>query len=432
FPQANTTPPKLNSSEAKGRGALLSDICKGAKLKKVTEVNDRSAPVLDTFKKSNLAAWTTLIISTKVGMGALFQGGVPKLRPVGDGSAFGSVGRSALRPPGSRPAAPRPPSGGSTSPNLANKPSSSDHQRSHRPSLPDISRPAGNSSSSGGMKHSTSAPPPPPPFNKSGRGNAPPTPNQKGPSYNRDKVLPPTPSRGSSSSSSSSSSSNVRSNHSSSKPPSGGSSMPPPPPPYRPSGTANGPSQVDSGGAPELPQRKNSLRKKQTSGGGGQGRNHAPPPPMVPPSSSQQVSRPPPPAREPPGRKTAPQLPPSSSRNGGRDAPPPPPYRGHSTGVSEQHGRVKPLPPPSPSPFLSSSSSRTPAGPPPPPPPFRNGHSTGPSSKSIMDDFESKFNFHPIEDLPPPEEFRPSNRTYPSKSDRGVMRGAPPAPPVGR
>lgn len=46
-PQANTTPPKLSSSEAKGRGALLSDICKGAKLKKVGVVNDRSAPILE-------------------------------------------------------------------------------------------------------------------------------------------------------------------------------------------------------------------------------------------------------------------------------------------------------------------------------------------------------------------------------------------------
>lgn len=45
--QANTTPPKLGSSEAKGRGALLSDICKGTKLKKVGVVNDRSAPILE-------------------------------------------------------------------------------------------------------------------------------------------------------------------------------------------------------------------------------------------------------------------------------------------------------------------------------------------------------------------------------------------------
>lgn len=48
FPQANSAPPKLNSSGGKDRGALLSDICKGAKLKKVGSVNDRSAPIIDS------------------------------------------------------------------------------------------------------------------------------------------------------------------------------------------------------------------------------------------------------------------------------------------------------------------------------------------------------------------------------------------------
>eukprot|EP00064_Thunnus_orientalis_P024150 superscaffoldBa00009979_g24428 len=47
-PQANTTPPKLSREEVKGRGALLSDICKGTQLKKVSVVNDRSAPMLDS------------------------------------------------------------------------------------------------------------------------------------------------------------------------------------------------------------------------------------------------------------------------------------------------------------------------------------------------------------------------------------------------
>ncbi|KAJ8377377.1 hypothetical protein AAFF_G00261060 [Aldrovandia affinis] len=381
-------------------------------------------------------------------MGGLFQGGVPKLRPVGDGS----VGRSALHPPGSRPAAPRPPGSSSSSSSSSSGPgrmsdsdvsslraSPPEGARSHRPSLPDISKPPSSSSSSsaaGGMKHSSSAPPPP--INR--RGNAPPAPHQKtsAPSYNREKPLPPTPGHrgppppmsgrdsappppvkpppsplntprpvtGGGSSSSSSSSS---------------SSLAPPPPPYRqPPGAANGPSSPVNEAAPELPQRHNSLHKKIPSNSHTPARAHAPPPP---PSPSPQGGRPPPPAREPPGRGAAPPVPPPMIRNGGRDAPPPPPpYRMHSTVThtsSDTHSRGKPPPPPS----------RTPAGPPPPPPPIRNGHIS--ISKSLIDDFESKYSFHPVEDFPPPEEYRNFQKVYPSKTNR-VVRGAPPLPPVGR
>lgn len=38
----------MSRDEAKGRGALLSDICKGAKLKKTSGINDRSAPILES------------------------------------------------------------------------------------------------------------------------------------------------------------------------------------------------------------------------------------------------------------------------------------------------------------------------------------------------------------------------------------------------
>lgn len=37
----------------------------------------------------------------------------------------------------------------------------------------------------------------------------------------------------------------------------------------------------------------------------------------------------------------------------------------------------------------------------------------------LADDFESKFQFHPVEDLPPPDEFKPFPRIYPSKENRG-------------
>ncbi|XP_014059977.1 LOW QUALITY PROTEIN: WAS/WASL-interacting protein family member 2 [Salmo salar] len=429
FSQANTTPPKLNRDEAKGRGALLGDIHKGAKLKKVGVVHDRSAPILEKPKGdgagvSNVGGGGSSGVIQP--MGGLFQAGVPKLRPVGDGS----VGRSPLTPPGTRPAAPRPPGPPVRQDNTdcsAQQASPPEHSRSQRPSLPDLSRPLSGGSPNSGMKHSSSAPPPPPPFSR--RGNAPPAPTQKAPppapSYNREKPLPPTPvQRGTSP---------VPARNSAPPPPpspnnnrrpltSGGSSassssssLGPPPPPYRQPMT-NGPSSPVNEAAPELPQRHNSLSKKPSPGPGHTPtRGQAPPPP--PPSPSPPGGRPPPPVRDPPGRGAAPPPPGPSQRNGGRDAPPPPPpYRGSP---SEPHSRGKPPPPPS----------RTPAAPPPPPPPIRNGHTS--ISRSFVDDFESKYSFHPLDDFPVPEEYRHFTKIYPSKANR-VMRGAPPAPPVGR
>ncbi|XP_009892753.1 PREDICTED: WAS/WASL-interacting protein family member 2-like, partial [Charadrius vociferus] len=104
----------------------------------------------------------------------------------------------------------------------------------------------------------------------------------------------------------------------------------------------------------------------------------------------------------------APPPPPPMLRNGGRDAPPPPPpYRLH--GSTEPPSRGKPPPPPM----------RTPAGPPPPPPPVRNGHRDSISTvRAFLDDFESKYSFHPVEDFPAPEEYKYFQRIYPSKTNR--------------
>ncbi|XP_060637022.1 WAS/WASL-interacting protein family member 2 [Anolis sagrei] len=423
--QANTDPPKLSRDEQRGRGALLQDICKGAKLKKVAQVNDRSAPIIEKSKGGG--GGYSSGASPLQPRGGLFQGGVPKLRPVGvkDNSDSPS-GKQSLQVPGTRSVAPRPAVSSSSGRHQDdadnNRASPPELPRTQRPSLPDLSRP--NSASSAGMKHSSSAPPPPPPGR---RANAPPAPpsmhNNKVPSYNREKPLPPTPGQ------------RLPGNREGPpapppiKPPpspvnlrtgpsSQGQSLAPPPPPYRqPPGVPNGPASPTNELAPELPQRHNSLHRKTP----GPTRGMAPPPPPSA-SPSLQSSRPPPPARDPPSRGAAPPPPPPPMiRNGGRDAPPPPPpYRMH--GTSDTTSRGKPPPPPT----------RTPVGPPPPPPPMRNGHRDSISTvRSFLDDFESKYSFHPVEDFPAPEEFRHFQRIYPSKTNRAT-RGAPPLPPIPR
>ncbi|KAB0398642.1 hypothetical protein E2I00_013889, partial [Balaenoptera physalus] len=330
---ANTELPKLSRDEQRGRGALLQDICKGTKLKKVTSTNDRSAPVLEKPKGSSGGYGSgAAALQPK---GGLFQGGVPKLRPVGakDGSVLSGVfvenlaGKPALQVPGSRAAAPRPPgctaSGRPQDDTDSSRASLPDLPRTQRPSLPDLSRP--NTASSAGMKHSSSAPPPPPPGR---RANAPPTPlpvhSSKAAAYNREKPLPPTPGQ--------------RLHL--------GREGPPAPPPVKPP-----PSPVNVRTGP----------------------------------SGQSLAPPPPPYRQPPGVPNGP----------------------------------------------SSPTNETPAGPPPPPPPpLRNGHRDSITTvRSFLDDFESKYSFHPVEDFPAPEEYKHFQRIYPSKTNRAA-RGAPPLPPI--
>ncbi|XP_053309728.1 WAS/WASL-interacting protein family member 2 isoform X2 [Spea bombifrons] len=419
FSQANTEPPKLSRDEQKGRGALLNDICKGARLKKVAAVNDRSAPVLEKSKGGGggSAGYGSSAGGALQPKGGLFQGGVPKLRPVGTKDNSESPSGRSPQVPSTRSQAPRPPvSVGrhqDDSESSSNRSSPPEMARAHRPSLPDLTRPP--NSTSPGMKHSSSAPPPP------GRRvvGAPPTPSSSSSSssssqtskpYNRGKPLPPTPVHRAPAAppvKPPPSPVNVRTT----------TSQPPPPPPYRqPPASLNGPPSPINDLAPELPQRHNSLHRKTVT----PVRGLAPPPP---PSAnlSPGGNRPPPPARDPPGRGAAP--PPPVVRNGGRDAPPPPPppYRMHGVNETSQN-RAKPPPPPS----------RTPSGPPPPPPPVRNGHRESVSiGRSFADDFESKYSFHAMDEFPAPEDYRPFQKIYPSKSIRAT-RGAPPLPPIPR
>lgn len=40
------------------------------------------------------------------------------------------------------------------------------------------------------------------------------------------------------------------------------------------------------------------------------------------------------------------------------------------------------------------------------------------------DEFEAKFVFHPIEELPPPDDYKPFSKVYPSKSNKGTSPAA--------
>ncbi|XP_010140186.1 PREDICTED: WAS/WASL-interacting protein family member 3-like, partial [Buceros rhinoceros silvestris] len=56
-------------------------------------------------------------------------------------------------------------------------------------------------------------------------------------------------------------------------------------------------------------------------------------------------------------------------------------------------------------------------------------HDPYPSLKNgnmhIIDDFESKFTFHSVEDFPPPAEFKPFQKIYPSKIARDPSKNPP-------
>ncbi|XP_054914873.1 WAS/WASL-interacting protein family member 3 isoform X2 [Poeciliopsis prolifica] len=410
-------PLELQSGGGGGRNALLADIQKGAKLRKVTQVNDRSAPSVDKSKTNTGDVGSSQNQSAGIGptgpsLGGLFAAGFPTLRPIGhrDLPSKTQVSRSSssasLRPQWNPPTS-------ADSSSLPESPKTAEIQNSFQRVL--TSSASAPPSPSHGSKlpppfpasspptpppAPPSVPPPPPPPQAERPANKPPSlpscPPPPPPSHvTRPTWLP------------------VQHSHPTSFPQP--STPPPPPPPLThppPSSIPDRSSGYFFYSPPPMsePSRFPILRDSPLG---------PPPPPPPPPlpmpfTPSCPTTLPPPPPKVAPVPSPAMRsLPPSYPCNVPTRRPPAVP---RSLGV----GRLL-APPPAPparSPTTELSNRILPP-PPPPPPPFslRNGHLHSP------DDFESKFQFHSVEDFPPPEEFKPFPRVYPSKENRGSLSG---------
>ncbi|XP_010626666.1 WAS/WASL-interacting protein family member 3 [Fukomys damarensis] len=106
-PLSTDTSSSLRKADPKGRSALLADIQQGTRLRKVTQINDRSAPQIESSKGANKEGGGSVSSrggSTPPALGDLFAGGFPVLRPAGQRDAAGG---KAGQGPGSRAPSPR-------------------------------------------------------------------------------------------------------------------------------------------------------------------------------------------------------------------------------------------------------------------------------------------------------------------------------------
>ncbi|XP_053718369.1 WAS/WASL-interacting protein family member 3 [Synchiropus splendidus] len=421
--QSPPEPPHFQLGGGGGRNALLADIQKGTRLKKVTQVNDRSAPVVD--KRRSISEDVSSSVGAAqdfpgVSLGGLFAGGFPTLRPVRHRDLAGKIpvsrssSSASLRPLWNAP---------TDSSNFSDK--TERGSVSHRPLAPSASAPPSPTFSS---KHPTplpvfspppaplSAPPPPPPAPLSA---PPPAPLSAPPP-------PPPP---------------AFQDRPPSKPPPLPSCPPPPPPSQvtKPTWLPLQPSQYIPQPSTPPPPPPSYMHPSTVSGDRSSGSFYPPPPTPVhsepsrfPVLRDSPLGPPPPPPplpasytpnclitlQPPPPPKlaavTVRSLPPSYPCNAPTRRPPAVPR-------SAVVGRPAPPPaPPTRSPSTELSCRIPPPPPPLPPSSLRNGH-----LHSLADDFESKFHFHPVEDLPPPEEFKPFPRIYPSKENRAVNSKPP-------
>ncbi|XP_071445968.1 WAS/WASL-interacting protein family member 2-like isoform X2 [Hetaerina americana] len=447
---------KSSGGDLQGRDLLLQSIRQGARLKKAV-TNDRSSPLISG--KSNTATPSTSSRTTANsgnnevksngvpggGLGGLFAGGMPKLKPTGRGisgvspttnssssSSSGSdhVNTTIPQPETARRAfpadlknrgpPPQPPpscqkpniSSSASDSTLSNSSPVTAVKKANNPPLP--SKPPVSSYGKPNVAPKPpGAPRPPPPSAK-------PSPPPKSPGNSHPP--PSLPSRGHS----------VTRAHSLRAPRSPGplpspelgdfrgprfqsqdalhyvaSAMPPPPAPSFPP-----PPRTAT-----LPSNLNGLQ--QTNGGVPHAKGAAPPPPpLCPPAASlghrtvpappqyarpsplrAPLTRPPPPPRSVNPPLCPPPPPPTS-------APPPPPHR------------TNPAPPPKQA-KLPVNAPQAPSGAP-PPPPVRNSSMRNGSQSAA--DFEARYAeyFHSLKEFPPPEKYTNCAKVYQSKT--GLQR----------
>nr|XP_044992053.1 WAS/WASL-interacting protein family member 3 isoform X2 [Jaculus jaculus] len=403
-PPVSTDAPSLRKPDPKGRSALLADIQQGTRLRKVTQINDRSAPQIESSKgtsKDGGGSGNSRGGSTPPALGDLFAGGFPVLRPAGQrDTAGGKTGQA----PGSRAPSPRLPTKALGSP----QPAPASPRLGTASEAPGAARP---------VPPRPSVPAPPPPAASPIK--APP-------------VSPPGPP--------------TKGNPAAGAPPVLGAPPPPPPPPTPPPlppAAALGDKAVRPHLAPlHLPPIPPPLPLLPPCGYPGLQAEPASPvqevrdPPAPPPPP------PPPPPLPPcaPGFPRAPvPVPPLPGANS--EAPPPLPPKSPSLQVPNANAQALNTPPgPLGSQGLLPKKRRGP-GPSggklsrPPAPPARSP-TTELSCKSQQpggqlrngslhtDEFESKFTFHSVEDFPPPDEYKPSQKIYPSKVPRSRTPGS--------
>ncbi|XP_006133287.2 WAS/WASL-interacting protein family member 3 isoform X1 [Pelodiscus sinensis] len=418
LPLASTEPPKPRKEDQKARNALLADIQQGTRLRKVTQINDRSAPQVEKSRGPNRDGGgpATSKSSAQPSLGGLFAGGFPMLKPIGQRDM--TAGKAGQLPGvrGPPPKSPAPLNGSAkANSNIASQPDCP--RAAHPTELFSGPRP-------GPARPSMPAPPPPPPVSSKPSLVFPPPPPLPYPLEKPVKVSP--------------------------------QNLVPPPPPPPPLGDK--PAKVQAMALhlpppplPLAPPCGLPIRTDFSSTSPPQPDLRDYPPPTPPP--------PPPPL--PPSPRGSLLLLPSpifNSTVSSSDVPPPLPPKSPHLLLQKPGIQSMPLPPapPFPQPAAAVQKKRQGRGAvsstgkliPPPLPPARSptteltskcpytqvsswpaAHESYPQHRNgnmqIIDDFESKFTFHSVEEFPPPDEFKPYQRIYPSKAPRDTPKNPP-------